>query len=115
MPSFFTTLLGTYDSCPCDDYSVELEFLRNITADIKKLIQHYPEGNYPVTIAIPLEFETTATVTEEIELSLEGTVIFIYIKMFKEPYPAMPFTDLQRERINAIWSGIGHPENIIPI
>ena len=109
----FTTLLSTSQSCPCDEYPDELAFLLEITGDFKKLIQHYPEGLFPVTIALALKFDTKATVTETIELTLEGTVIFIYTKMFKEKYPSLPYTELQRDRINAIWKGIGHPENII--
>lgn len=111
MRLLFTTSLSVSQSSSSDN---DLVFLQEIARDIKKLVEHYPEGLYPVTVALALEFETEASTTEQIELTLEGTVIYIYIKMFKEPYPVMPFTDLQRERINAIWSGIGHPENIIP-
>jgi hypothetical protein len=109
----FTTLLNPPQACPCAEYPDELAFLREITDDFKKLIEHYPEGLYPVTIALPLNFESKVTATESIELSLEGTVIYIYTKMFKEKYPSLPYTELQRDRINAIWKGIGHPENII--
>jgi hypothetical protein len=101
-------------ACACNSYSDELAFIGEIVDDIKNLIKNYPEGLYPVTIKLALKFESKATVSEKVELSLEGTVIFIYTKMFKEPYPTAPLTKLQRERINAIWKGIGHPENIIP-
>jgi len=111
MRLLFTTSLSASQPSPSDN---DLAFLQEIARGIKKLVEHYPEGLYPVTVALALEFETEASTTEQIELTLEGTVIYIYIKMFKEPYPVMPYTDLQRERINAIWSGIGHPENIIP-
>jgi len=102
------------ESCPCDSYSDELAFITEIVDNFKDLVKNYPEGVYPVTIALALKFESKASITEKVELSLEGTVIFIYTKMFKEPYPSRPFTELQRQRINAIWEGIGHPENIIP-
>jgi hypothetical protein len=110
----YVSLTKITGACPCDSYSDELAFIGEIVDDFKNLIKNYPEGLYPVTIKLALKFESKATVAEKVELSLEGTVIFIYTRMFKEPYPTAPFTKLQRERINAIWQGIGHPENIIP-
>jgi hypothetical protein len=112
MRRYFSVPKITSETCPCDNTD-ELDFMREIVDNFKTLVTHYPEGFYPVTIKVDLKFEAPAVVTEKIVLSLQGTVIYIYTKMFKEPYPSAPFTELQRQRINAIWKGIGHPENII--
>jgi len=113
MPRYFTT--ATPQTCICDDnYPEELLFLREVTEDFKRLIEHYPEGVFPTTVSLTLNFNANAEMTEKIVLSLEGTMMYIYVKMFKEQFPSEPFTELQRQRINAIWEGIGHPENIIP-
>ncbi len=109
MKSYFT--LPPNPDCVCPDDS---GFLLEIVNDFKELLMNFPEGFYPATVSLTLKFDTEAKATEEIKLSLEGSVIYIYLKMFKEPYPAAPLTELQRQRINAIWEGIGHPENIIP-
>ena len=110
MPSYFSLLQFTSD-CVCSD---DTDFLLEIVDDFKQLLLNFPAGLYPATISLTLEFDSKADTTNQIKLSLEGSVIYIYIKMFKEPYPAEPLTELQRQRINAIWEGIGHPENIIP-
>jgi hypothetical protein len=114
MPRYFTTSDITSQTCVCDDnYSEELKILRELTEDFKRLIEHYPEGAFPATVSLTLNFDAKASTTEKIVLTLEGTMMYIYVKMFKERFPAKPFTELQRQRINAIWEGIGHPENII--
>jgi hypothetical protein len=115
MPRYFTTSEISSHPCVCDDnYSEELKILREITEDFKRLIEHYPEGVFPATVSLTLSFEANASTTDKIVLTLEGTMMYIYVKMFKERFPSKPFTELQRQRINAIWEGIGHPENIIP-
>ena len=110
MPSYFSLSQFTSD-CVCPD---DTDFLLEIVDDFKQLLVNFPAGLYPATITLALKFDSKADVTETIQLSLEGSVMYIYMRMFKEPYPSMPFTELQRQRINAIWEGIGHPENIIP-
>jgi len=99
------------DLCDC---SLDAEFLIKIVGNFKTLLQHMPSGVFPLTLSAKIEFKTEATITEDIVFDLSGTVVFIYTQMFQEPYPSAPFTELQRQRINAIWQAIGHPENIIP-
>jgi hypothetical protein len=71
-----------------------------------------PAGIFPATLTADLLFETVATSNEEIVLSLEGSVMFLYSRVYGEPYPLIPTTS-QIKKINDIWIGIGHPENII--
>lgn len=71
-----------------------------------------PVGVFPSTLNADIQFEAQAEATENIVLSLKGTVMYLYSRVFGEPYPANP-TSEQRAKINSIWLGIGHPENII--
>ena len=109
---YFSLPKSTTDTCPCND-SNELAFFLEVVNDFKELVKNYPVGYYPATVEVDLKFKSEAKSTETIQLSLEGTVMFIYIKMFNERYPSAPFTELQCQRINTIWEGIGHPENKI--
>jgi hypothetical protein len=114
MPSYFTVTGATPQITAVCDSALDTAFLLEIVSDFKKILGYMPFGTFPVTVRASIQFETDATVTETIVLDLAGTVILLYSQLFNEPYPEMPFTDLQRERINAIWVGVGHPENIIP-
>jgi hypothetical protein len=114
MPSYFTVTGATPQITAVCDSALDTAFLLEIVADFKKILGYMPYGTFPVTVRANIQFETDATVTETVVLDLAGTVILLYSQLFKEPYPEMPFTELQRGRINAIWTGIGHPENIIP-
>jgi hypothetical protein len=106
MVSYFTPI----------SYNVEddTEFINKMVDGFKKLIAFMPEGKFAQTIASEkLQFEGKAEVTQTIVLDLFGSAVYLYMKLFKEPYPKNP-SKLQIEKMNAIWVGIGHPENIIP-
>jgi hypothetical protein len=89
----------------------DFEFVSELISVIDQIVSNFPAGMYPVTLnASALEFNTPALQTDTVVLSLGGTVAYLYVRFFKEPYPMLP-TNLQREKINAIWDYIGHPEN----
>lgn len=89
----------------------DFEFMSELIYDIELLLLNLPVGMYPVTLnASALQFNTPALQTDTVILSLQGTVSYLYVRFFKEPFPLLP-TNLQREKINAIWDFIGHPEN----
>lgn len=89
----------------------DFEFVSELISVIDQIVSNFPAGMYPVTLnASALEFNTPAVQTDTIILSLQGTVAYLYVRFFKEQYPLLP-TNLQREKINAIWDYIGHPEN----
>jgi hypothetical protein len=113
MRSYFSVSTATPQLTDLCDCSLDTEFLIKIVGNFKKILQYMPSGVFPLTLTTNIEFKTDATISENIILDLSGTVVLIYTQMFKEPYPTTPFTELQRQRINAIWEGIGHPENII--
>ena len=88
----------------------DFEFVSELITDIKLLLLDIPTGMYPVTLSSALDFNTPALQTDTVILTLQGTVAYLYVRFFKEPFPLLP-TNLQREKINAIWDYIGHPEN----
>jgi hypothetical protein len=81
-------------------------------SDFKKILAFMPVGEFPATLNANIQFEAQAEITENIVLSLQGTVMYLYTRVFGEAYPTSP-TSEQRAKINSIWLGIGHPENII--
>jgi hypothetical protein len=96
---------------PCNSTS-DLAFLTEIVNDFKKLLTFMPAGEFPATLIANIQFEAKAIVTENIVLTLQGTVQFLYSRIYGEAYPKHP-TAKQIKQINNIWIGIGHPENII--
>lgn len=98
---------------PLCSLQTDIAFLLEIISDFKQILTYMPSGNFPSTLRADITFETEATMTENIVLSLQGTVIFLYQHVYNEPYPTSP-TPAQIVKINDIWVGIGHPENIIP-
>lgn len=91
----------------------DTSFVIEMIHDLKKLLTFMPTGIFATTLGNDIKFEAKAEVTETIQLSLQGSVAYLFVRLFNEPYPANP-TPSQIEKINAIWVGIGHPENIIP-
>jgi hypothetical protein len=112
MPSYFNVPTYIPQVVTCNS-SLDKSFLLEIVDDFKKLLIYFPTGLFPATLTANITFETPAQATETINLSLQGSVVYLYQVVFKERYPANP-TSEQRAKINSIWIGIGHPENIIP-
>ena len=91
----------------------DLTFVMQAIDFFIEVVKNMPSGFFPSTLINPIKFETPASATETIVInSLQVTVEFLYKHLFKELYPANP-VGVQIEKINAIWVGIGHPENII--
>jgi len=112
MPTYFyQKTLFDQGLAPCDATS-DLAFLNEIVGDFKKLLSFMPSGEFPATLTTNIQFEARADITENIVLSLEGTVQFLYSRIYNEVYPSRP-TPKQIQQINDIWIGIGHRENII--
>lgn len=92
---------------------VELAFLSDVIAKFKQVVNYMPPGDFTMEVQAKAVFSSHASSTETISLSLAGSVAFIYIQVYKEPYPTNP-TPTQIARINEIWIGIGYPENVLP-
>jgi hypothetical protein len=59
-------------------------------------------------------YDTKAERTDVIKLSVEGYVMMIYMKVFKEDYPKMP-NQKQVDQINEIWDALNLPEKKISL
>jgi hypothetical protein len=84
-----------------------------MVTNFKQIVNFMPPGDFTMEIQAKAVFAAPATSTQTVNLSLEGTVAFIYIQVYKEAYPTNP-TPTQIERINEIWVGLGYPENVLP-
>ena len=76
------------------------------------MLAYVNTGKFGNIVLSYIVFESKAEQTETIKLDLNGYVIYIYIKAFNEKFPKDP-TPEQKEKINAIWDAIGHPEKKI--
>jgi hypothetical protein len=88
----------------------ECKFVIDIVDSLQKLLAFVNPGKFGEIVLQYIVFKSEAEQTETIKLSLEGYVMYIYVKAFKEAYPLENITELQKERINAIWDAIGHPD-----
>lgn len=95
--------------------SKECKFVIDIVDSIQKLLAYTNPGKFGEIVLNLLIFQTKAEQKDTIKLSQEGYVMYVYVKAFKEAYPLENPTSLQKQRINAIWDALGHPEKKFPI
>lgn len=93
----------------------ECKFVIDMIDSISKLLAYVNPGKFGEIVLNYLTFKSKAEQRDTIKLSLEGYVIYVYKTAFKETYPTQNLTPLQKERINAIWDALGHPEKKIPV
>ena len=86
-------------------------FLKEIISDFVRLLAFNDPGYFGKLFMQAL-YESEATIDEAATLSLHGTMAYIYIYIYKEPFPSDP-TPEQQDRINKIWIELYHPENIV--
>lgn len=91
----------------------ECVFVIDMISTIEKLLRCNAHV-YDSLVYGSLKYKNTAKNENSITVNLEGTVALAYYYRHNEPYPinTVP-TELQRERINAIWDAMGHPERKI--
>jgi hypothetical protein len=94
--------------------NIDRSFLLEIVDDFKQILAFMPSGMFPATLTADIQYETEAAITENIVLSLQGTVQYLYYRVYGDIYPVNPTIE-DIKKINDIWIGIGHPENIITI
>lgn len=92
----------------------ECKFVIDIVDSIQKLLAFVNPGKFGEIILNYIAFQSKVEQADIIKLDLNGYMIYIYKKAFKETFPSEP-TPQQIERINAIWEALGHPEKKIPI
>ena len=105
-PTYAPTRVVTCNS------SIDKSFLLEIIDDFKKILTFMPTGMFPATLTASIQYEAEAAITEHIALSLRGSVQYLYYRVYGDIYPTNP-TPEEIKKINDIWIGIGHPENII--
>ena len=93
----------------------ECRFVIEIVDSLNKLLAYVNPGKFGEIVLNVLVFQSKAEQNDTIKLSQEGYVMYIYVKAFNEAYPLENPTNIQKERINAIWSALGHPEKKLPI
>lgn len=80
---------------------------------VKKLLKYVNPGKFGQIVLNYIAFQAKAEQKDVVKLDLDGYMIYVYIKAFKESFPKDNKTPLQIERINAIWDALGHPERKI--
>jgi hypothetical protein len=91
----------------------EMDFLRKVTADFKKLMVFMVPGKFGRMFTTKI-FESKSSMTETVTLDATGTMMYLYIRFFGAPFPANP-TAQQQENINKIWIAMNKPEKIVKI
>ena len=79
---------------------------------IQNIIDVLPEPLNTRLIA-PLMYQSSAKASDTIQLGPKGSSLLVYYQVFKEKYPDNP-TSEQISKMNAVWIGLGYPENVLP-
>lgn len=91
----------------------ECKFVIEIIDSLKKLLAYVNPGKFGQMVLNFIVFQSKAEQKDSIKLDLVGYMMLIYKRAFKESFPTNP-TPEQKEKINAIWDALGHPEKKIP-
>ena len=91
----------------------ECKFVLDIVDSLSKLLAFVNPGKFGEIVLNFIAFSGKAQQKETVNLDLDGYVIYIYKKAFKEHFPTENRTQEQIDKINAIWDAIGHPEKKI--
>lgn len=97
----------------CNSLESESEFVVSLIESFQKLLAFQKPGKYGELHAMKV-YDTKAERTDVIKLSVEGYVMMIYMKVFKEDYPKMP-NQKQVDQINEIWDALNLPEKKISL
>jgi hypothetical protein len=97
-------------SC-CNSLESESKFVVSLIESFQKLLAFQKPGKYGELHATKV-YDAKADRTDAIKLTIEGYVMMIYMKVFKEDYPKMP-NQKQVDNINQIWDALKRPEKKI--
>jgi hypothetical protein len=97
----------------CNSLSSESEFIVSLIESLQKLLAFQKPGIFG-QISVAKIYDAKAKATDAIKLTLDGYVMMIYMKVFKEDYPKMP-NQQQVDNINEIWDALKHPEKKISL
>ena len=91
----------------------EKDFLIEIITDFQALLS-FMDNTFGKKYSFGLMYTATSTHVEKQILTLEGTMMFYFIKLTGRPYPKIPTND-DIKYINAIWDTFGYPEKKLPL
>jgi hypothetical protein len=91
----------------------EKDFLNEIITDFQALLS-FMDVKFGKKYTFGLMYGGSSRREEKQYLNLQGTMMFYFIRLTKRPYPTNP-TSEDIKYINAIWDGLGYPENKIPL
>lgn len=83
-------------------------FLREVITDFQALLS-FMDTRFGKRYAYGLIYSASASQVEDNMLSLQGTMMYYFIRLTNRPYPTEPTPD-DIVYINAIWDTLGHPE-----
>jgi hypothetical protein len=88
------------------------ENLTTIINSFIKVILFLPDGNYGRDIYGRLMYDAEATATNTVELSIEGYMAYIFIRVTKKRYPSTyeEATPSDIALVNDIWISLGYPD-----
>jgi len=88
------------------------ENLTTIINSFIKVILFLPDGNYGRDIYGRLMYGAEATATNTVELSIEGYMAYIFIRVTKKRYPSTyeEATPSDIALVNDIWISLGYPD-----
>ena len=84
------------------------KFLREVITDFQALLS-FMDTRFGKRYAYGLSYSASASQIEDNILSLEGTMMYYFIRLTNRRYPTVPTPD-DIMYINAIWDTLGHPE-----
>lgn len=89
----------------------EKKFLLEVITDFQALLS-FMDVQFGKSYTFGLIFGGSSKVLEKTTLTLEGTMMLYFVLITKRPFPKIP-TAKDIIYINAIWDGLGYPENKI--
>lgn len=91
----------------CYTNANECKFVIEMIDSFEKLLKY----NLPTygSITSALLYKSSVGSHSKATVTIEGYVSYIYFINYNEKYPEFP-TPEQKEKINAIWDALGHPE-----
>jgi len=84
------------------------QFTIDVITDLQALLA-FMDTKFGKRYEYGLLYPAVAGQATKESLTLEGTMIYYFIRLTKRPYPEVPTAE-DIEYINAIWDTLGHPE-----
>jgi hypothetical protein len=95
------------------DLTHERYFLRTMISSFSKILAFNAPGYFGEMYSQKV-WKANSAMVEKIDLTLQGTMVYLYIYVYKEQFPKSP-TPEQQQKINEVWIAMGHPENVINV